>query len=320
MCKDAPDQKSTSTVDIPAYVEAGGKKLVSLGTKAADKPFVPYTGDRVAGLNQDQTTAFQQIRNLISGAPKVLDESLAGARTYANAPAQNIETERVVDEGGRLGAISDYFNPYTEQALQPAIRKIMEAADQQRKQIGASATSSGAFGDARHGIMEGVLNRDTSQVIGDTSSQFFKSAFDSAMANRSTDLNRFLQADTTDANFDEQGLQRGFTGSGAVLDRANSDQQRQLQAIQALLSGGTQQQGNVQAGLDADYGEFLRKQGWDASLIDTLAKALGAAPYQKTQTTTQDGGKDNSLIGLGGSVAGSVLSSAPVAAALAAFI
>lgn len=320
MCKKVKPQTTTSKAEIPEYVEEGGKKLVALGTAAAEKPFEAYTGDRVAKLNPDQMTAFQKIRNLASGAPQVINESLAGARKYGNAPAQNIGTERVVDEGGRLGAISDYFNPYTEQALQPALRKIMDAADQQRKQIGAAATSSGAFGDARHGVVEGVLNRDTSQVIGDTSSQFFKSAFDSAMANRSNDLNRFFQADTTDANYNEQALQRGLTGSGALIDRSNSDQQRQLQAIQALLSGGNVQQGNKQAGLDVDYGEFLREQGWDASLIDTLAKALGGAPYEKTQTSTGPATRDNSILGAVGSVVGKVATSAPVAAALASFI
>lgn len=305
MCKES-ETKSTSKTEIPEYVEAGGKKLVDLGVKASEKPFEAYTGDRVADLTPDQLTAFQKIRDLVSGAPQVLDESLAGARNYAAAPAQTVSTERVVDEDGRLGAISDYFNPYVEQALEPALRKIMEAADQQRKRIGANATSAGAFGDARHGIVDSELDQNTSTAIGDTSQQFFKNAFDSAIANRGADLNRFMQADGTTAQYAETALNRELAGSGAVQDRATADQQKQLQLIQSLLAGGTVQQANEQAGLDAGFGEFLREQGWDSTLIDQLARALGGAPYEKSQTETSTQ-PDNSLIGAAGSVAAAAL-------------
>lgn len=307
MCKKAKET-STSKVDIPEYVETGGKKLIADATKLSDKPFIPYTGDRVADFTPDQLTAFQKIRDLVGSAPNVLGESLQGARGYGSAPSQRIGTERIVDESGQLGAISDYFNPHVDAALDPAIRRIMESADAQRKAIGAGATSAGAFGDARHGIVEGVLNRDTSQVIGDTASKFYNDAWNTAMAERTSDLNRFKDTDTINANFNETALNRLLTGSGAVADRVGADQAMKLNQIQALLSGGNQQQGNTQAGLDAGFQEFLRGQGWDFSVLEALSSALNAAPYQKTQTTTTSK-PDNSGLGLAGSIAGSILSS-----------
>lgn len=308
MCKDT-EKKSETKTNIPQYVEDAGKLLVSKATDVAEKPFTPYTGDRFAGFTPDQQTAFQKIRDLASSAPGVGQEALGMIRNYGNAPAQNVSTERVVDEKGRLGAISDYFNPYVDNALQPALRKIMEAADAQRKQIGASATSSGAFGDARHGVVESNLNRNTSTAIGDTASQFYTNAFDKAMANRASDLNRFLSADTTDANFAEQGLGRQLTGANSLVSNAQADQQRQLQALQALLGSGNQQQGQAQLKKDFDFNEFMRQQGWDADVLGVLGAALAAAPYEKSQTTTETG-KDNSLIGALGSVVGSVASAA----------
>lgn len=308
MCKDT-EKKSETKTNIPQYVEDAGKLLVSKATDVAEKPFTPYTGDRFAGFTPDQQTAFQKIRDLASSAPGVGQEALGMIRNFGNAPAQNVSTERVVDEKGRLGAISDYFNPYVDNALQPALRKIMEAADAQRKQIGASATSSGAFGDARHGVVESNLNRNTSTAIGDTASQFYTNAFDKAMANRASDLNRFLSADTTDANFAEQGLGRQLTGANSLVSNAQADQQRQLQALQALLGSGNQQQGQAQLKKDFDFNEFMRQQGWDADVLGVLGAALAAAPYEKSQTTTETG-KDNSLIGALGSVVGSVASAA----------
>lgn len=307
MCKNTK-ATDTTKVDVPEYVEAGGQKLINKASGLSDKPFVAYTGDRVADFTPDQMTAFQKLRDIIGSAPNVLGESLQGARDYANAPAQKIGTERIVDEGGQLGAISDYFNPHVDAALQPAIRKIMEAADAQRKQIGASATSSGAFGDARHGVLESVLGRDTSQVIGDTASRFYNDAWNTAMAERTSDLNRFKDTDVTNANYGETALNRQLAGTGAVADRVTSDQEAKLRQIQALLGSGNTQQGNTQAGLDAKYQDFLRSQGWDFSVLEALAGALQAAPYDKTQTTTSKR-PDNSGLGLAGSIAGSILSS-----------
>src|SRR5690606_35357417 len=122
--------------------------------------------------------------DLIANAPQVGAEAIGGAREYAHAPAQELTTERIVDESGRLGAIADYFNPYVEQALQPALRKIQEASDDQRRRSGAGATASGAYGDARHGILESQLYRDTGTAMGDVASEFYLDAFRDALGLR----------------------------------------------------------------------------------------------------------------------------------------
>lgn len=318
MCKDA-EKKSETKTEIPQYVEDAGKLLVSKATDVANTDFKPYAGKRFADFSPDQLSAFQKIRDLVANSPDVGPEAQAMIKNFGKAPAQDISTERVVDETGRLGAISDYFNPYVDNALQPAIRKIMEAADSQRKQLGASATSSGAFGDARHGVVESNQNQNVSTAIGDTASQFYTNAFDKAMANRSADLSRFLTADTTDANFAEQQLGRQLTGANALVSNAQADQQRQLQVLQALLGSGNQQQGQKQLQKDFDFNEFMRQQGWDANVLGVLGSALAAAPYEKSQTTTETG-QDNSIIGALGSIVGSVASSKPVSTAIATML
>lgn len=309
--------KTTTVQKVPEYIEQGGKEVIAKSQQLADKPFEAYTGERVADFSADQMTAFQQLRDLIAGAPQVGGEAIQGARDFASAPAQSLTTERIVDEDGRLGAISDYMNPFVDQALQPALRAIQEQADAQRKRIGAGATSSGAFGDARHGIMEAMLGRDTSTAMGDTASKFYLDAFRDALGLRQGDLGRMTDIDKTNALFAEQGLDRLFQGSGAVLDRAGQDQQQGLRLIESLLSSGTMQQGNEQAGLDAAYKEFLRQYGHDFDVVSAMASALSGVPYTRTQTTTQP---DNSVWGTVGSAAGSLLGTEAMGAAIAAMI
>jgi hypothetical protein len=301
MCGES-ETKSTTVRNMPAYIDTASKALVKKGTDVLEKPFEAYTAPRVADLTADQMSVFQKLRDLVSSSPIVMPQAQQNISNYTNAPAQNVQTERVVDESGRLGAISDYMNPNLEAALAPALRKIQEAADLQRKKIGAGATSAGAFGDARHGILEGTLGRDTSTAMGDVAGKFYSDAFDKAMAARTGDLSRFLTTDTANAGYGETALGRQLTGANAQENLATADQNRMLTQLQALLSGGGAQQTNEQAKLDATFQEFLRKYGNDANVINALSAALKGASPDWTQTTTNTQ-PDNSIMQTIGAIA-----------------
>lgn len=305
MCKES---KTTTENSVPGYVTSLGTSLASKSQDVLNKPFESYTQPRVADFTADQQSAFQQLRNLISGAPQVGADAIKGAENYAKAGPQQISTERVVDQAGRLGSIDDYLNPQRNAVLAPALRQIQEQADQQQKKINANATTSGAYGDARHGIKDAMLGRDTSLAVGETTGKIMSDAYDKAMAQRQADIARMLGVDTTNANFNEQALGRELTGTGAMLDRATADQTRQLTGINALLGSGTQQQANAQQNLDAAFAEFMRRYGDDYNKIAGVTQAMSGLKgnYDTTQTQTKP---DNSLLGGVGSLAGSALGS-----------
>ena len=312
MCKESETQSQTVST-VPGYVTDASRTLAGQATDLATRPFEAFTGDRVAGFSPDQTNAFQMLRDYISGAPNVLPEALEGARTYASAPAQVVGTERVVDESGQLGAISDYLNPYVDAALNPVIRRITEEADKRRIALGNRAQSAGAFGDQRHGVLESEINEDTNQAIGDVAGRFYMDAFDKALGLRTGDVNRFYNADVTSANLAERALDRTRTGTGDLLTRAQQDQQTMLNQLGALLGYGSLQQGVEQAELDAAYQEFLREYQDSFDVVRALSAALSGLPFERTQTTTATQ-PDNSLLGLAGSLAGAFLGGPPGAA------
>ncbi len=311
MCKEST---KTQTTSLPQWLDTASQGVVDKATKLADTPFKEYTGQRVADMTADQQSAFQKIRDLIANAPQVAGDAIGGAREYADAAAQKIGTERSVDQGGRLGAFQDYMNPYVTGAINPAVQKIMDAAAAQRKQIGAGATAAGAFGDARHGIAEGQLNLNTQRSVGETVGSMMMSAADRAAANRQTDLGRFLDVDKTNAAANETALARKLTGTGAILDRAAQDQDTKLKAIQSLLSSGTIQQTNKQAGLDAMFQEFMRGQTDPFMKLQALSDVLRGVPHGSTTTSTSP---DNTGMGLLGGALGSFAGSAAGSQAIA---
>jgi hypothetical protein len=268
-CETENKSTSTSKTTAPAYIENASQMLTQKATDLANKP-VTMPKLEIAALNADQQSAFQKVRDL-AGAP-------------------GMSTERVVDEDGRLGKIADYMNPW----VNPAFQKIDEAEAAGRKRIGAGATSAGAFGDARHGILE-VGNVKAAQEA--RAGAAFE-AFDKALAARQTDLTRFTDVDKTNFN-------------------------NTLQSIQALLTTGGIQQGQDQAENEAVFNQFMAQYGHDFDVLAALRDAISGAAGAAGKTTTTEGTEttpDNSILQTVGGVAGKLASSKPVAGAIASII
>jgi hypothetical protein len=194
--------------------------------------------------------------------------------------------QKVRDLAGAPGMSTERVNP--------AFQKIDEAEAAGRKRIGAGATSAGAFGDARHGILE-VGNVKAAQEA--RAGAAFE-AFDKALAARQTDLTRFTDVDKTNFN-------------------------NTLQSIQALLTTGGIQQGQDQAENEAVFNQFMAQYGHDFDVLAALRDAISGAAGAAGKTTTTEGTEttpDNSILQTVGGVAGKLASSKPVAGAIASII
>lgn len=304
-CFSSTSKSSTKTsTKTPDSIKDLEKVLAPAAIDVSETPYEAYSGDRVAGFNNDQNTGFDMLRSLVGDAPDVTAEAMSGVKNYMNAPGQSVSTERIVDEDGRLGAISDYMNPYQNQVIDPAIQKIMDATFNRKKGLDAQQHNAGAFGDARHGIQEGSLFNDAQESIGNVSGQLLASGYDNAMAQRQSDLQNFQNVDMSNANYNEAALGRQFQGANAMPGVASAAFGANMDQINALLGAGQQQQQNEQSNLDAGYENFLREQEHPYRSIDALIGAIGGIPTARetTTTTTQPNNSASGAIGaiLGG--------------------
>lgn len=287
MCCGGSSEKSS----IPGYLQEAGKNVIGKAESFYDKPYDAYSGQRQAGFTGDQQSAFQGLRDYVGGGgtQALADEGTGMMRQAGNAPGSQVSTERVVDENGRLGAFSDYFNPYVNQVLQPALRQIDEGGAQERNRIGGMAQSAGAFGDARQGILEKDLAGEMATARGDVTSRAYSDAFGQAMGAREGDLNRFFNADTTNANLNETQLGRLMQGGGALTGQASTQQGDIMSRLNALLSTGTQQQQQAQTGLDIPYQAHEAQRQDEYDRLASLVSVIGGVPYARS-TQTNDGG------------------------------
>ncbi len=303
MCKESKT-KTESVSEVPEYVTEGSKLLLNKSKDLSSREFQPYTGDRVANLTDQQKGVFQLLNTQQANYPGIQDEALGNIRKSADAPAQTVGTERVVDEGGRLGGIQDYLNPYTGGVLDDTIKRIQDAADRQRVQIGKAAIGSGAYNDARHGVAGSLSREDELRTVGETSGNILRNAYNDAMGLRTGDLNRFLGADTTSANFAETALGRARAGAGDLQQQ----QTQQLNNLGSMLGLGEMERTITQAELDSAYEVYLREYADSYDSVAALSAALSGLPFTRSRTTTSTK-PDNSGLALAGSLAGAAAGS-----------
>lgn len=311
MCLFGGSSTSTSeskTKTDPA-IEAGKKVALQRAMDIVNQTYPGYDpSKRYAGFTGDQNTAFSGIRNyLTNDAPNgAFDTAKGAAQMYGSAPAQNLTTERVIDENGRLGAISEYMNPYIQQAMQPAIAEMMRQGGLQRKDISSGATMAGAFGDARHGVVEGRQYDNEQRAIGDFVGQGMASAYGDAMGRREGDRNMMGSVDQANANYAETFLNRVLQGGEAGMTFEQGQDTTQLNRLLALLQSGGQQQAQAQLGKDAEYEEFLTAREWPFRGLDALISFMSGTPNAQTVTTKQQT-PNSGAGGLIGGVLGSLL-------------
>jgi hypothetical protein len=307
MCGGGSNSTSTSTTKVDPMTAQAKKFALGRAFDIANQSFPSYDWkSRVAGFNQNQNNAFGGIANW---AQQPSDPNYGYAQQtahdYGAAPAQNISTQRLVDESGQLGKISDYMNPYLSQALSPAIRDIQNNAQVQRNQIGANALQAGAFGDARHGITESENYRNEGQNIGDLSSQAYSNAYNTAMGQRSNDLSRFMSADQFNAQAKEQQLSRMFGAGQQSMAYDTQKSTDDLNRYLSLLGIGDKQQQNTQQLADARYENFLRGVEWPFRGLEALNSVASGAPT--SQSVTSQSPQQNPLLQLLGGLGGSLL-------------
>lgn len=339
---------STQTQTLPQWVQGEGKGIFDSAKKYAASNWEKYPGQRTAGMSDSSKFAMNYFGNSLgkdaTSTPLSWVASSANYRTpdleaqqmqRPGGDAPSVGTERVVDETGRLGAIYDYMNPHTQNALQPAIQEIHEQGLRQRNDIGRGATMAGAFGDSRHGVVEGEQMRNEGRNVGELTYKGMNDAFNQAMQNRQSDLARMLGADTTNAQFldkdrdrtmeesirntdlrqrtneynanlSENTLNRLLASADRWSNITDTDSDNKSKDASLLAALGQQEQATKQKGLDTEYQDWFDwiHQGRDD--VNFLMSILNGVPYEKSTVQSSGQQQSNPAAGLFGSLLGAM--------------
>lgn len=279
--------QTKQTTSPPSWVEAAGQENYNLAKAILNQGFVPYTGQRVAPLSGNEQAARDLIGTTAASGNPYSGTAADRINQYGTAPGFQYDFSTVVNDNGPLGSVSSYMDPYLEQVLAPQLREIDLAGSKARQRINANATSAGAFGDARHGVVESEQRKNEGQLVSDTIGKALSDAFASAMGLRTTDLQRLFGTQQAQNQADETALGRARQSGIDLTNLDQYDTGRAVSLASALGQTGANERSVAQAENDANYAEFLRKQNFTNNEIAFLTSILAGTPT--TKTTTGDG-------------------------------
>lgn len=271
----------------PLY-EAGERQLTNLGLK----PFSPQ-----------EITAFQN--------PDVRQAMQATSAATMGALGTRYDPFQMGQFTGQ--AVSQYMNPYIEQAIEPQLREAERASEMMRQASQAQALQARAFGGGRQGIVEAERQRNLAQQIGDIRGRGYASAFDQAQQQFAREQQLREQSRQYGAGLGLQGIQTALQGAGQMGSlglqgygqaAGLAQQARQIGrqgAMDVLGLGGARQQ-LTQQQMDA-----LRNIGMERLAISQGALSGNLPNLGMTQTSPIY--RNRGAGALGGALAGAQLGS-----------
>jgi len=306
MGKGRGSQTTTSQVVLPQWLDDAARRSLQIADEVAGRPYTPYPGQRVAGLNNDQLWTQQGVRDLQgSSAPGINTAQVMAARAGNYTPSQ-------VAAGNFLqGNVNAYMNPYTNAVIDSSLSRLNDQTQLGVNNINANAQRAGAFGGSRHGVAEGIARSEGARAAGDLSANLYNQSFNTARDTMMQDQNRALQGDMSNqaAGLSAANLQNQAAANYGNL--VNTGSQLRGRELALLDASGQQQQAYSQQGLDDQYNRWNEEWNYPIQGLNTRLAAVGATPYGQTTTQTAPRSGGNPLgTALGGAAAGAGIASA----------
>ena len=238
----------------------------------AAQPYQTYQGPLTAGPSALQNQVFQGLGGL--NFPSNLGQSFSSAGAYAPPPTGGNQyglqpigmgqdgtgTQIAGSQTGGIGSLgsqqpqptgiaAQYMNPYLQNVLDPQLAELRRQNDITQMKTNAGLTGQGAFGGGRQAIMNSENNRNLMQEMNKTVGTGYSNAYDKAMCQFNT----------------EQGQAKTLADM--------------------IAQQGATQQGLNQAGVTADYNEFLAQRDYPMKQTQYLQSMLQGLPISTVSTS-----------------------------------
>lgn len=277
--------KTTTEQTMPAFQrEFLTNSVLPYAQGIADREFVGHEGDRVAGLTSLQDQALTGYGSLDAGS-KAYGQASDIYGDLGGFQGQNLDAAQIADaDMGR------YMSPYTQNVIDASLRTLGGAQEQALNQQGAQASRAGAFGGSRHGVAEAETRKAYGQQASDLVTNQMQQAFMNAQGMAQQDIasqNQFAMANRAAAER-AAGIRAG--GAAGLASTAGQRLGSEMNVLGGQMQAGDAQRALDQAGLDAEYQEFMREQGFPLVGLDALTAAAGGIPTGYGTTTQQMSG------------------------------
>ena len=316
------NQTSTSySTNLPEYakpyyeelLKQTGKQVYTTdpsGSVTGVKPFVPYTGERVAGFTPGQEAIQRETLGLAlpdqfgqSQAGLTAGQSMgfgAGAAGLTGAFGYN----PTAISGGTFdpSAAAYYSSPYQTGVTDIAVREAERQRDLARTGRMTGAIGRGTFGGARQTLADVEAERGAAQGISDIRFRGAQSGYENAQKMFEADQARRMQA----AQLGQQaqqfqaglgkdiglaGMMAGIDTSGKLGALGTAEQTANLERLKAQAATEGEKQALQQQINDMKYQQFQEQKDFQRNQLEYLSNILrgnaGALGSTQVQYTPQ---------------------------------
>jgi len=270
MCFGSKIVETQTRQELPEFIQKEAERITGLSRALTDqgRRYVPYGGERLAPLTQEQQLA-RQAAVQQAGA---FGPDLQRSRAFAMRGASPITAQE----------IQQFQSPFTQAVLQTTLDELDRRQQIADQRLADQAVKSGAFGGARFGVQQAESQRNLRDVQARTAADINQRAFQQALQQAQAQRQRESQAAGQFGNIAGQQMQLGSQG------------------IQGLLQAGQLGQTQAQAGRDIAFEDFQRQQNFPFEQARFAAGILGGMPQPVTTFTQQPtAGTGQRLLGLG---------------------
>jgi len=153
-----------------------------------------------------------------------------GAERVGSAPqvgANDVRSGLLADTD-----LSSYMNQFDDAVVDSTLSDLDRARQIQAQNIGANATTAGAFGGSRHALREAENKRNFYDQAAKTAASLRQSGFNNAQQMGLTDIGNTMQADRANqsANLQADSLTANLSQQAAMANQASANQAAQFGA------------------------------------------------------------------------------------------
>ena len=233
----------------------------------ANQPYQTYQGPLTAGASDVQQNLFSGIGGLT--LPQNYGASMSNTGAYAppntNVPTQVQSVSQAANgtqnttpnlnnfgaSGDQNSLINQYMNPYLQASLTPQLNMLTQQAQTNEQNDLGKLTSQGAYGGSRQAVLQGM------------------------------DQNALL---ANQANMIGQGYNTAYNNA---LGQFNTEQTQGQNLASTMANIGGQQQALNQAGVTADYNEFLNQRQYPQQQLQFEQSMLQGLPISTVSNAVQ---------------------------------
>jgi hypothetical protein len=317
----APQQSTTYTSDLPEYakpfyeelLKQSGKSIYTTNASGAVtgvKPFVGYTGERVAGFTPEQTAVQTEVAGMTTptefgAATKTLGDVTTLGTTAATSgltkalgytPSGVTSLAMKTPAEFDAAAAAKYMSPYESAVTDAAIKEAQRQADIEKVKYAMGSIGRGTYGGGREALMSSEADARTRALIADLRARGKEEAFTRGQEQFERDRTAGMTAEakTLDAaqqqrQLEQQaeqfgaglqkdlglaGLQTGLETGKATGALAATEQLSNLERLKAQAASAAEKQAYQQEIDNIKYQQYMEQEDYQRKLLEYQSNIL----------------------------------------------